>query len=361
LESTDTYAGLDHIGAVTAAYEAWLRTQCAVVEKDLGRKHALMRKAAFPFLRATYYRWASTIEALLPELAGAPEVLAVGDSHVENFGTWRDAEGRPVWGVNDFDETASMPWPFDLVRLAASARLAPGIAVSGREAAAAILDGYRNGIEAPRATLLDEHALALRPLVACTDEQRARFWTEIAALPAAAPPDPPRSALLAALPEPDLAVRFAARIAGAGSLGRPRFVAVAPWRGGGVVREAKAMIPSAWDWAHGRPPQPGVYMALATGPFRAPDPWLACREGWVIRRIAPDSRKAELLETTRKVLRAELLRAMGRELGTLHAASPGRTAIRASLDTLPAAWLRDAGRRTAAAVTRDWEAWRRSG
>ena len=33
-----------------------------------------------------------------------PAVLAVGDLHTENFGTWRDAEGRLIWGINDFDE-----------------------------------------------------------------------------------------------------------------------------------------------------------------------------------------------------------------------------------------------------------------
>jgi hypothetical protein len=26
-----------------------------------------------------------------------PRVLGVGDIHLENFGTWRDAEGRMVW------------------------------------------------------------------------------------------------------------------------------------------------------------------------------------------------------------------------------------------------------------------------
>jgi len=36
-------------------------------------------------------------------------VLAVGDLHVENFGTWRDAEGRLIWGVNDFDEAWRLP------------------------------------------------------------------------------------------------------------------------------------------------------------------------------------------------------------------------------------------------------------
>ena len=35
--------------------------------------------------------------------AGALE-LSVGDLHVENFGTWRDSEGRLIWGINDFDE-----------------------------------------------------------------------------------------------------------------------------------------------------------------------------------------------------------------------------------------------------------------
>ena len=50
--------------------------------------------------------------------------LGVGDLHVENFGTWRDAESRLVWGINDFDEACCLPYTQDLVRLAASARFA---------------------------------------------------------------------------------------------------------------------------------------------------------------------------------------------------------------------------------------------
>jgi uncharacterized protein (DUF2252 family) len=46
-----------------------------------------------------------------PDLAKAPKVLAVGDLHVENFGTWRDVEGRLVWGINDFDEAAALLTP----------------------------------------------------------------------------------------------------------------------------------------------------------------------------------------------------------------------------------------------------------
>src|SRR5262245_32368109 len=110
-------------------YEDWLRRQLAgeLVETDLEQKHAKMCASPFAFLRATYWRWAETVLDVCPDLAGAPEVLAVGDIHLENFGTWRDADGRLVWGVNDFDEAAHMPYALDLVRLATSALIAaPG-------------------------------------------------------------------------------------------------------------------------------------------------------------------------------------------------------------------------------------------
>jgi uncharacterized protein (DUF2252 family) len=55
------------------------------------------------------FRWAKRIEKLCPELKDAPRVLFVGDTHTENFGTWRDFEGRLVWGVNEFDEATIHP------------------------------------------------------------------------------------------------------------------------------------------------------------------------------------------------------------------------------------------------------------
>ena len=121
-------------------YETWLAKQCEVVKRDLKKKHKRMAESPFRFLRATYFRWARKIEEVLPALANAPQVLAVGDAHLENFGTWRDAEGRLVWGVNDFDDAALMPYAFDLVRLATSAKLSPDLA-QPEEAAAAILAG----------------------------------------------------------------------------------------------------------------------------------------------------------------------------------------------------------------------------
>src|ERR1700752_1640440 len=112
------------------AYDAWLARHCDVVKKDLKHKHnKKMTDSPFAFLRATYFRWAKKIGTWCPELMDAPSVLAVGDLHLENFGTWRDADGRLVWGVNDFDEAAEMPYVLDLIRLATSARLLPGVEI----------------------------------------------------------------------------------------------------------------------------------------------------------------------------------------------------------------------------------------
>jgi len=104
-----------------------------------------MNKSAFVFLRATFFRWAKIIENqdLCFDLSNAPRVLSIGDAHVENFGSWRDDEGRFVWGANDFDEASEIPYPFDLVRLAASARLAPRIFMSNERVCAKILKGTK--------------------------------------------------------------------------------------------------------------------------------------------------------------------------------------------------------------------------
>src|SRR5262245_63634796 len=125
------------------AFEKWLASQCEIVRPDIKYKHHRMKKSAFIFLRATYFRWARKIGDWCPELMDAPSVLSIGDLHLENFGTWRDADGRLVWGVNDFDEAAVMPYVLDLVRLASSVRLAPDLALNNRAAAEAILKGYR--------------------------------------------------------------------------------------------------------------------------------------------------------------------------------------------------------------------------
>ena len=64
---------------------------------------------------------------------------------------------------------------------------------------------------------------------------------------------PPRKVarkLAQSLPNQARIVRFCTRVKGGGSLGRPRYVAVATWCGGQIVREAKALVPSALDQWH---------------------------------------------------------------------------------------------------------------
>src|SRR5262249_3078229 len=108
----------------SCAYETWLRGQMPIGGAELQEKHKKNANTPFVFLRATFYRWAQRWPEVCPKPASAPRVNAVGDLHIENFGTWRDAEGRLAWGINDFDEAYPLPYTNDLVRLATSALLA---------------------------------------------------------------------------------------------------------------------------------------------------------------------------------------------------------------------------------------------
>ena len=339
------------------AYEAWLATQCDVVRKDVREKHHQMKESAFVFLRATYFRWARKIPSLFPELMDAPKVLSVGDLHLENFGTWRDADGRLVWGVNDFDEAAIMPWPLDLVRLAASIRLAD-LPVSNQAAAAALLGGYREGIAQPQPALLDEGETWLRAYAANTEKKSKKFWKKVDDYPRARPPREVATRLIASMPKDAEGIRFCSRVAGIGSLGRPRYVAVAFWRGGRILREAKALVPSAWLWSRGGKSRASQFLALANGGYRAPDPFLTVQDGFIFRRLGADSRKIELVDAG-GAIRVNVLRAMGFDLGSIHAAgSPGTRRLQADLKKRPRGWLNAAAKTAVASVKRDYQEWR---
>ncbi|WP_165838706.1 DUF2252 family protein [Roseicella frigidaeris] len=346
MPKTDILQALD-------AYDAWLGRHCAVIPAALARKRQRMAADPFAFLRGTAFRFAAQFAALLPKLAAARRVPSCGDAHLENFGTWRDAEGRLVWGVNDLDEAAALPFTADLVRLAASALLArPPDGPGGREIAASLLRGYAAHLAAPRAFVLDEEHAALRAMVLPDPPARAAFWAKLAGLPAAEPPPAWRQALVAALPPGADPPRFAAREAGLGSLGRPRLVAIAHWRGGQVVREGKARVPSAWLQA-GFPGAEAIDVAaLANSLNRAADPWYALPPGLVIRRLAPDSRKLEAPGGDPGRLLTQL-EAMGGEIGNLHADGAAGAGILGDLEQMPADWLRDAARCMAEAVRAD--------
>jgi uncharacterized protein (DUF2252 family) len=133
----------------TADFERWLAKRLPIVRQDIALKHQHMAEAAFPFFRATFYRWLQLWPEVCSELAKAPSVLAVGDLHIENFGTWRDEEGRLIWGVNDLDEAWPCAYTLDLVRLTTSAYLAIAaehLCLARKEAAEAVEEGYRDAL-----------------------------------------------------------------------------------------------------------------------------------------------------------------------------------------------------------------------
>jgi uncharacterized protein (DUF2252 family) len=81
------------------------------------------RMSASPF---AFYRGSAAIMAA--DLATLPRTgigtQISGDAHVANFGGYASPERRLVFDINDFDETVSGPWEWDLKRLAASLVLA---------------------------------------------------------------------------------------------------------------------------------------------------------------------------------------------------------------------------------------------
>jgi hypothetical protein len=358
----------------TDAYEDFLRAELGreVVEEGLREKRAEMAAGPFPFLRATYWRWAETIRDVAPELMEAPSVLAVGDIHLENFGTWRDAEGRLIWGVNDHDEAATMPYALDLLRLVTSALLA------GRPDAAAVakpvLAGYRQGLDAPRPCVLDRDLAWLRKAVVVPERERKAFWDKLERKrlrfeerPRAERPHlwpRYREALRKAMPDGAEEPLIWYRSAGLGSLGRPRWVAQAMWRGDWVIREAKGMLPSAWSRVDRRTTRAIRSLEMATGRFRAPDPLMSLADGIAIRRLSPNNRKINAesparsasADTEKRVelavlLDLEMLKAMGAELAAIHLGTADMTdAIRHDLGGRKKGWLAEAAARAAKSV-----------
>ena len=344
----------------TRAYEAWLGTKIPLIKPDLARKHGEMARGAFPFLRATFYRWFQLFRVACKEESKATNVLSVGDLHLENFGTWRDAEGRLVWGVNDFDEAFPLPFTHDLIRLTTSAHLAilvDHLSLGRKEASAAILAGYVEGLEeGPRPFVLAERHAFLLAVARSKLREPERFWIRLEESRGSRIPIPESvsRALLAALPASHGETKLLRRIAGLGSLGRHRWVAVADWHGGRVAREAKTMAPSACSWVMAKD-KPSYASAMATIPIRVPDPFLSFDGDWIVRRLAPDCARVELSDLPGSREEARLLHSMGHEVANLHGGDPAvRKKILADIRRMPSSWLHAAAKRMGELTQQDW-------
>jgi len=350
----------------TRSYEAWLGSQITILKADLAAKHRHMAADPFSFFRATFYRWMQLWPELCKECDRAPAVLAVGDLHVENYGTWRDAEGRLIWGINDFDEAFPLPYTLDLVRLATSAWLAidlEHLIMAPATACAAILEGYTAGLNAGGMPfVLSEEHRWLRDTVTGKLRDPTLYWEKLAGLPPLKRvPKSILSLLRNALPKKDMSFYVAHRQAGLGSLGRERYTALADWRGGKIAREAKALLPSACTWAGVRPTDTHIYYAdILALSARAADPFLALQGTWILRRLSPFCSRVELAELARSRDEEKLLWGMGRELANVHVGTRGAgPRILRDLDRRKAKWLRRAAEIMTAATLRDWKAWKK--
>jgi hypothetical protein len=352
----------------TNQFEKWLGQHTALVKRDLRLKHRRMAESPFCFLRATFYRWMQIWPQLCPNLNKAPKVLAVGDLHIENFGTWRDAEGRLVWGVNDFDEAAALPYTLDLVRLASSALLATAqghIGIKAKDICAALLEGYWTSIAAGGLPfVLAENNLWLRDIAFVESRDPVHFWQGMATLPRVSEkiPRSAQKALEHLMPGPSLAYKVCTRTAGLGSLGHMRFVAIAEFDGGQIAREAKVLVPSAVYWAEeSKRPVDINYQAIISQAVRCPDPFVQLRGPWLVRRLAPYCSRIELSSMPKQRDEWRLLSAMGWETANIHLGnrSAGKE-LRAHFKKLKPSWLLTAAKDMSDAVSADWRAWRKA-
>src|SRR5262249_51285899 len=362
---------LSNILEATESFERWTANQVQIVPGDLSLKHRHMAEAVFPFLRATFYRWAQLWPQICPELSRAPHVLTVGDLHVENFGTWRDAEGRLVWGVNDFDEACAAAYTADLVRLTASAYLAiedQHLAVTRRESREAIESGYRDAAaKGGGPYVLAERHNWLRKVALSKLRDPIRFWQKIEACPdfRGKLPQPIHAMLQGSMPLKQPTLEMKTRVAGLGSLGHPRVLGLSQWHGAHIVREAKQLTRSAWLWAQGEvhksDQSPLQQENIINHAVRIPDPHLHFLDGCVVRRLAPDCCHLELSALPEERDEERLLYAMGWETANVHLGSTKKISpVRQDLGARQGRWLRDAAKAMSEWTMRDWKQWRKA-
>lgn len=353
----------------TRLFEEWLGHRTDLNNKDLRLKHTNMKAAVFPFLRATFYRWAQLWPKVCPDLAKGPQVLAVGDLHIENFGTWRDIEGRLIWGVNDFDEAFPLSYANDLVRLAVSGHLASEaghVPLKHKDICDSILEGYREGLrEQGRPFVLGEANTWLRQIAESELRDPIHFWAKMDALPTLKEPVPISAvdAIEHLMPARNLPYRLVHRVAGLGSLGHARYVVIADWNGGRIAREAKALVSSACYWAteHDGPSEI-LYQTIISRAVRCIDPFVQLRGRWIVRRLSPHCSRIELATLKAQGEELRLLRAMGSETANIHLGTPAaRKPILRHMQEQKAKWLHDATLEMEKAVRDDWKTWKKDG
>ncbi|MBV8036522.1 DUF2252 family protein [Roseateles sp.] len=120
-------------------------------------KFTKMRSSAFIFLRGTAHLFHERLRR--GQLKPSPPAWCCGDMHLENFGSYRGANGLAYFDINDFDEAALAPASADPLRMLTSLVLAAddlGLDPAGLpELCRATLDAYADALATGKAYWLE--------------------------------------------------------------------------------------------------------------------------------------------------------------------------------------------------------------
>ena len=152
----------------------------------------------------------------------------------------------------------------------------------------------------------------------------------------------------------------ARRRVGMGSLGKPRYVALANFMGAWVAREAKAATPPATAFLDPKRPHISRVAEVLSRAVRCADPILRVDGRWIVRRLAPRCSRIELALLTRIEDETLMFESMGAETANIHCGTPeAREPILRWLKSQGSDWLANAARIMVDATHDDWKDWRK--
>lgn len=130
MASTATAAPVSRKADVVASIYAYNHPFAATLPGELAVKMDKMAVDAFAFYRGTAHLFFSDLanKTAWPESAYNPPITQAtwiqGDMHLDNMGGFRDATGKAVFAVNDFDEGYWGHYTWDIRRMAVAIQLA---------------------------------------------------------------------------------------------------------------------------------------------------------------------------------------------------------------------------------------------
>ena len=354
-----------------------MRKRTDVSKRLLKNKHRKMGTGAFPFLRATFYRWVERWPEVCPGLPRETRTCCLRSAICTSRTSVCGATRNSGWsGASTTSTTpASCPLPAISSGLPPASYWQPEAAdldVSADRVCALLLKGYRAGLRAEGKPILlsDGRHPALVTLTRDTQEDPKTFWKkkldpkDNPHIDAGELPKGLEHMFRASFqPGAHLAFREQKSPGGLGSLGRRRFTAVETLKNSvRDAREAKALVPSAQYWHAGQDHMPSQTATLLQHAVRVPDPHFQVHDEWLIRQFAPDVAKIEMPENARDkrlALAPDLLQLMGQETANIHLGSRSRNVLENLLNGLDhdERWFPTATERMAACTREDHAEW----